>query len=147
MKKVKWIPFLFAVATVLLAAKQFLLPCSVESAVGYSLRASQCGIMVVLDEISEGEGFDLDTIQMTEVSEMLSSLSLRRTLERGDVIYHKEGFGWYSIAFSDEEGQVFHPTMQVDSNGDVFIDCVKYKIVDEAKKIELMNLLGTICGR
>ena len=147
MKKVKWIVGIVIAVLVLFLAAQFMLPRSTESVAGYSLKASRCEIMVVLDEISESEGFDLDAIQMTEVSEMLSALSLRRTLERGDVIYHKDGFGWYEIAFSEENGQVLHPTMQVDSNGDVFIDCVKYEIVDEAKRMELMELLGTICGR
>ena len=147
MKRIKWGCSIIVAILVLFLAAQFILPRSTESVVGYSLKASRCGILVALNEASDSYSIELDKVQMTEVSEMLSSLSLRRTFEKGNVISHKDGFGWYDIAFSDENGQVFHPTMQVDSNGDVFIDCVKYEIVDQVKKADLMKLLDTICGR
>lgn len=147
MKRIKWGCSIIVAILVLFLAAQFILPRSTESVVGYSLKASRCGILVALNEASDSYSIELDKVQMTEVSEMLSSLSLRRTFEKGNVISHKDGFGWYDIAFSDENGQVFHPTMQVDSDGDVLIDCVKYEIVDQVKKAELMKLLDTICGR
>ena len=147
MKRIKWGCSIIIAILVLFLAAQFILPRSTESVVEYSLKTSRCGIMAVLSETSASQSVGLDQTQMAAVSEMLSSISLRRTFEKGNVISHKDGFGWYDIAFSDENGQVFQPTMQVDSNGDVFIDCVKYEIVDEAKKMELMELLGTICGR
>ncbi len=135
-----------AVALIFIAA-QFVLPHSVESVAGYALNTSRCDILLVRSEISASEGIALDETQKIAVSEVMSSISLRRTIEKGNVIHHKDGFGYYSIAFSDENGQAFLPTIQIGSDGDVFVDCVKYEIVDEVKKTELMNLLGTICGR
>ena len=147
MKKLKGLLILAAATAALFLAAQFMLPCSVESAAGYGLDTVRCEILVVMSETSASKGGALDETQKTTVYETLSSVSLRRTFEKGNVIHHKDGFGWYSIAFSDENGQAFLPTIQIDSDGDVFIDCVKYEIVDEAKKADLLGLLGTICGR
>ena len=147
MKKAKRVLAFMMATAVLFIAVRFMFPRPVESVVGYGLNPSRCDILLVMSETSASESVSLDETQKIAVNEVLSSISLRRTFEKGNVIHHKDGFGYYSIAFSDENGQTFLPTIQIDSDGAVFIDCVKYEIVDEAKKADLLELLGTICGR
>ena len=85
MKKVKWIFGIIITILILFLAAQFMLPHSTESVVGYSMEAPRCGILVALNEASDSYSIELDKVQMTEVGEMLSSLPLRRTFEKGNV--------------------------------------------------------------
>lgn len=146
MKNVKRIGFAALTVAVIVGMLYLFLPHSVESVAGYDLNSFRCGVMAVTEQMNE-RSCDLDREQQAAVVNVLSAIKLQRTFEKGNVIHHKDGFGWYSIAFADGKGQVFQPTVQVDSDGDVFIDNVKYEIADEEKKAELLEILASICGQ